>query len=197
VPATIARGAVFAVKAGLKCDSGCLPQHWSLEVRDHDGAKVAGARIGDKPWPETAALYFAEIELRAPDKEGQFGWEVVAPAIVPRRSDDSGKESEHAESRAGLNIRVVPDADHRLTVVAIDRETQQPVQGLKVVVHPYRAMTDENGVAEISLPRGQYRVFVSGKNFFPYRVDGELTSDKTIRAELDVDSGPSDAELWS
>jgi hypothetical protein len=52
-------------------------------------------------------------------------------------------------------------------------------------------------VAELSLPRGQYRLFVSGQSFFPFRSDGELKSDLTIRAELDPDLGPTDAEIWS
>jgi hypothetical protein len=40
-------------------------------------------------------------------------------------------------------------------------------------------------------------VFVSGKNFFPLRLEGELTADLTIDAELEVDREPTDAELWS
>jgi len=203
VPSAIARGESFAIKAGLKCEAECLPENWALEVRNHEGSAIANAVIGDQPWPDTAALYAAEIELVAPDSEGQFGWEVVAPvvkdeqAVAAGQAAAAGDGAGHAEASARFNLSVVPAAECLLTVVAIDRESQQPVSGLKVVIHPYRAVTDERGVAELNLPKGQYRVFVSGQHFFPFRVDGELTSDQTIRAELDVDRGPSDAEMWS
>jgi hypothetical protein len=71
------------------------------------------------------------------------------------------------------------------------------VRGARVVVHPYRAVTDAEGVAELRVPKGAYRLFVSGGDYFPFRSDGEIGADVTIRAELDVDRGPSDAELWS
>ena len=47
------------------------------------------------------------------------------------------------------------------------------------------------------MPKGAYRLFVSGRDRFPFRSDGEIDSDVTIQAELDEDFGPSDAELWS
>ncbi len=84
-----------------------------------------------------------------------------------------------------------------MTVVAIDRESQAPVAGATVVVHPYRAWTDERGVAEIRVPKGRFRLFVSGKSYFPFRRDGKVEADTMIEAELTVDSGLSDADLWS
>jgi hypothetical protein len=58
-------------------------------------------------------------------------------------------------------------------------------------------MTNAEGIAELRVPRGAYRLIVSGRDRFPFRSDGEVGADTTIRAELDVDLGPSDAELWS
>ena len=51
-------------------------------------------------------------------------------------------------------------------------------------------------MAEIELPKGRYRLFVSGKDYLPFRHDTEVDADKTIKAELDADRGPSDADLW-
>jgi hypothetical protein len=84
-----------------------------------------------------------------------------------------------------------------LRVVAIDAASRKPVRGARVVVHPYRAVTDEQGVAELRVPKGAYRLFVSGRDYFPFRSDGEVRADVTIEAELAADRGPSDAELWS
>ncbi|HEX7080387.1 MAG TPA: hypothetical protein VF329_05190 [Gammaproteobacteria bacterium] len=83
-----------------------------------------------------------------------------------------------------------------MTVVAVDRQSGLPVKGARVVAHPYRAVTDERGVAELHVPKGAYRLFVSSRAYFPFRRDAEATADATIRAELEADSGPSDAELW-
>jgi hypothetical protein len=58
-------------------------------------------------------------------------------------------------------------------------------------------MTNLEGIAELKEPKGAYRLFVSGRDRFPFWADGEVYADTTIRAELDLDLGPSDAELWS
>ncbi len=94
-------------------------------------------------------------------------------------------------------MRVVPTPEWLLTVVAIDMERQTPVNGAKVVVHPYTAFTNERGVAEVRIPEGEYRLFVSGQNYFPFRSDGEVKTNVTIRAELALDLELSDADVWS
>lgn len=169
---------------------------WTLEVHDHQGVLLATVTVADEPLSGTEALYPAEVNLTAPDAEGLFRWEVLTPAICVEPTGEDSYAHEHESATTRFNVRAVPEADCRLTVNAIDRETQVAVQGAQVVVHPYRAVTNENGVAELSLPRGHYRLFVSGRDFFPLRLDGELTTDMTIRAELEIDRAPSDAELW-
>jgi hypothetical protein len=188
-PSTIECGERLSIKFGVKCSAECPPDGWALEVRDHEGKKLAGATLSDTPWPDTAALYYTEVNLTAPDTDGLYAWnaEVTAPSLdVP-----------HAGCIVSFGVRVVPTPECVLTVEAIDMESQTPVKGATVVVHPYRAFTDERGVAEVRIPKGQYRLFVSGKNHFPFRRDGEVETDIAIRAELAVDLGLSDADIWS
>lgn len=180
-------------------------------MRDHDGTTLATGAVSEEPWQGTAGLFFAEFEISSPDAVGQFGWEVIAPTADsafrdrdpdPDRDPDLEPDLDRAERRhdqvsARFNLRTVPQGEYKLTLLAIDRASERPVPGLKVVVHPYRTMTDEQGIAELLLPKGSYRLFVSGKNFFPLRLDGELAADLQIRAELEVDREPTDAELWS
>lgn len=192
-PTAVVCGDVFSIKLGVKCSSGCPPDGWLVQVRDHDGGILATTSLGDEPWIGTDALYYAELELRAPDEEALYRWQVLSPACGREDTD----RCRHDQAGAELAIRAVAHPECRLTVVAIDRKSQTPVEGATVVVHPYRARTDERGVAELSVPRGAYRVFVSGRNYIPFRNDGELTKDETIRAELDPDLGLSDAELWA
>lgn len=212
-PPAVECGAKFRVKVGVKCASECRAEGWRLEVHDHDGNALTSASAGEAPWPGTAALYYAELELRAPDIEGLYAWEARVPAIDGGSTDDStgdgtddgtddrgadgGHGRRHEAARASFNVRAVPAPECMLKVVAVDARSQAPVEGAKVVVHPYRAFTDEHGVAELRVPKGEYRLFVSGPDHAPFRSDGEVQADMTIRAELDADLGPSDAELWS
>jgi hypothetical protein len=113
---------------------------------------------------------------------------------------DVGGETDrptHTGTCTRFQIRTVTAPEYLVKVVAVDAESRAPLPGAKVVVHPYRAITDAHGVAEIRVPKGAYRLFVSGRDHFPFRSDGEISADVTIRAELDKDLGPSDAELWS
>ncbi len=188
-PPTVERGKRFGIKLGVKCPSECRPKGWAVDVRDHDGKRQATATLSDAQWPGTATLYYSKAELRAPDAEGLFSWEARAPG--------GGAEVPHAEGTARFGVRVVPPPECRVTVVAVDAERHTPVRGVKVVMHPYRAVTDERGVAEVRVPKGAYRLFVSGPNHVPFRWDGEMTTDVTIKAELALDLEVSDADIWS
>ena len=103
----------------------------------------------------------------------------------------------HAGGRARFGVRVVSAPEWLVTVVAVDAENGAPVEGARVVAHPYRTVTDARGVAELRVPAGEYRLFVSGKGCIPFRFDGEVTADTSIRAELEQDRELSDADIWS
>ena len=189
VPSPIESGETFSVKLGVNCSSECRPDGWTVEVRDQDGERRATVTYGGEPWPGTSALYYAEVELSAPDTDGLHTWEAKALA--------DGLHLPHAEAVAPFGVRVVPAPECLLMVVAVDMESQTPVQGAKVGVHPYKTFTDERGVAEVRIPKGEYRLFVSGKKYFPFRSDGEIKTDVTIKAELAVDRELSDADIWT
>jgi hypothetical protein len=191
-PAAAECGAALRVKVGVKCAAGCCAAGWRVAIRDLQGRTVASAVVGDAPWPGTAALYYVELTLPAPDVEGLHAWEASLEAELA-----AADRPQHAAATARFHVRTVPAPECLVKVVAVDAASRAPVRGARVVVHPYRTVTDEEGVAELRVPKGAYRLFVSGRDYFPFRSDGEVSADVTIRAELDVDRGPSDAELWS
>ena len=84
-------------------------------------------------------------------------------------------------------LRVVGAPDCVVTVRAVDREKQIPIKGACVVMHPYRAVTDENGIAKVRVARGQYDILVSGSQYMPVSTSVEVTADFTTSAELDAD----------
>ncbi len=191
-PPAIERGQRFAVRLGVACSAGCPPAGWAVEVRGHDGELRATSALGDEPWPGTDALYHAEVALTAPDAEGLYTWEAAA-----RTDGADGTDVAHAGGSARFGVRVVSPPACLLTVVALDAESGTPVSGARVVAHPYRAVTDARGVAEIRVPAGEYRLFVSGRRYRPFRFEGDVQADTTIRAELAHEVELSDADIWS
>jgi hypothetical protein len=192
-PAAVECGALLRFKVGLKCAAECCAAGWRVAIRDAEGRSVASAAVGDVAWPGTAALHYAELELRAPDAEGLHAWEAFLEGDAATAAD----HPVHTGASAQFHVRTVPAPQCLVKVVAVDATSQAPVRGARVVVHPYRAVTDAQGVAELRVPKGAYRLFVSGRDHLPFRSDGEVSADVTIRAELEADRGLSDAELWS
>jgi hypothetical protein len=192
-PSAVECGAPLRFKVGVQCAAECRVADWRVAIRDAAGHAVTSVAIGDAPAPGTSAVYFADIEVRAPESEGLHAWE----AAVADCSAAVEGAAPHAGASARFNIRTVPAPECLVKVVAVDAVSRAPVPGARVVVHPYRAVTNADGVAEIRVPKGAYRLFVSGRDYFPFRSDGEVRDDVTIHAELDVDRGPSDAELWT
>ena len=188
-PPAIERGKPFAVKLGLTCPAGCRPAGWAVEVRDQDGETRSTTTLGGEPWPGTDALYHADVTLVAPDAEGLHTWEAAVPT--------DGLAVAHTGCNARFGVRVVSTPDCALTVIATDAESGKPVEGARVVAHPYRTVTDGRGMATLRVPAGEYRLFVSGKGCIPFRFDGEVKADATIRAELAQDVELSDADIWS
>ena len=85
---------------------------------------------------------------------------------------------------ASFTVKVVQPPDHEVTVEAFDRDTQSPVAGAHVLLHPYRAFTDAQGIAKIKVAKGRYSLVVSGFNYVAFRTILDVTGDVATRAEL-------------
>jgi hypothetical protein len=175
LPSAIAAGERFRFKVGVKCSAGCKLAGRKLSIFDHEGAQVAEAQLVDDVWPGTSALYFAEVEALAPLQIGDFEWRVETPG-----SD----EVPHAAGSCSFAVKIVIPPDHEVTVEAFDSEQQTPVKGAHVLLHPYRAFTDESGVARVKVAGGRYTLVVSGFRYVAYEGVVDVTDDVTIRAEL-------------
>jgi len=187
-PAAIECGEQFSIKIGVKCSSECRPDAWVLEVSDHEGENLASVTIGEKVLRDTTALCYTEVQLTAPPSEGLVSWQARASVIDAKIP--------HTECVTSFNVRAVTASECVLAIEAIDHDSQSPVEGAKVVVHPYKAFTNKCGMAEVRVPKGGYTLFVSGKNYFPFRKECDVQSDTAIRAELTVDKELSDADIW-
>ena len=179
VPPTAVAGERFAVSVGARCSDGCDLRGRELSIYDQQGALVGTVILGHDVWPGTEALYFAKVETRAPLEAGNHQWEAKIAGW------DAGLP--HAAGSFPVVVRVVSAPDCEVTVRALDREKRTPIKGARVVMHPYRAVTDENGVAKVRVARGQYDILVSGSRYMPASTSVEVTADIITSAELDAD----------
>ena len=136
-PSAVAAGSRFKFMVGVRCSAGCCLAGHGLAIFDQQGTQVGAAKLGSEIWPETDALYVAEVEAEAPSSTGAHQWEV--------RTTAWDCELPHEAGAAAVSLRVVAPPDCEVTIEAVDREKQTPIKDARVVMHPYRAVTDENG----------------------------------------------------
>jgi hypothetical protein len=180
MPSVVAPGERFKFKIGIKCSAGCKLSGRPFSIFDHEGAQVGAGSLLDEIWPGTTALYFAEVEVEAPRATGAYQWHVET------HRSDSGVP--HEAPSSAFAVKVVGPPDHEVTVEAFDSATQAPIKGAHVLLHPYRALTDERGVAKVNVAKGRYQLFVSGFNYIAHQDIIDVTDDVTTRAELTVEA---------
>jgi hypothetical protein len=167
------------MKVGFKCSGECNLTNGAFGIYDNQGAQVATGTLPGKRWPGTTGLYVAEVELEAPAAEGLYTWSVNGPG------SDVGLP--HAESSFSFGVRVVGHPEYRVTVEVINKASQTPLQDARVVMHPYQALTDQRGVAEVWVAKGVYTLFVSQTRYLTVALPVEVKADMTARAELDLE----------
>ena len=179
IPSAVVAGERFRMKVGIKCSDECDLTNSDVAIYDHQGAQVAARKLPGDHWPGTTGLYVAEVELEAPAGEGLYTWSVKSP-----RSDVG---IPHAEGSISFGVGVVSHPAYLVTVEAVDQVSQMPLMGARVVMHPYKAVTDERGVAEVRVAKGEYKLFVSQTRYLTFGLPVEVTADMTARAELDLE----------
>lgn len=179
IPSAIVAGERFRIKVGMKCSHECHMTHRDFGIYDHEGTLVSTALLPDEQHPGTSGLRVADVELEAPVVAGLYTWTIKNP-----KSDEG---IPHAEGSTSLGIRVVSHPECVVTIEAVDRLSQMPLDGARVVMHPYRAVANERGVAEVHAAKGAYRLFVSQTGYLTISQPVEVTADMTARVELDVE----------
>jgi hypothetical protein len=182
IPSAVVVGERFRMKVGIKCTNECHFSNTDFGIYDHEGAQVARGTLSGDCWPGTTGVYVGEVELEAPPQDGLYMWSAKGP------ESDAGIL--HAEGSISFGVRVVSPPEYLVNVEAVDEVSQKPLSGARVVMHPYKAVTDERGVAQVRVARGAYTLFVSQTNYRTFRLPIEVTADMTARAELDLEPVP-------
>jgi hypothetical protein len=212
VPSAIVVGERFRIKVGMKCSNECDLTDSPFGIYDEglqlgsgirdpgseegsgigdqgskEGRRVATGTLSGETWPGTTGLYVAEVELEAPAAEGLYTWSVKGPSTGLRTGPESDLEIPHAEGSISFGVRVVSHPEYLVRVETVDQASQTPLSGARVVMHPYKAVTDERGIAEVRVAKGAYKLFVSQSRYLTFGLPVEVEADMTTRAELCVE----------
>lgn len=179
VPTGVPAGERFPAHVGIRCASGELLTGEAFRILDHEGTELATGRVGDEPWPGTTALAYASVELPAPAPEGSYTWQV--------RTEASDRVTPHEAGSASFRVKVTPRPECRVRVETSDQSTGEPLEGLHVLMHPFRAVTDADGVAMLDVPKGSYTVHVSGRRYVPFHEPLDVSDDATVTAQLELE----------
>jgi hypothetical protein len=182
IPPAVTAGTRFSARVGVKCTCGCSLAGQPFTIHDESGNELTADTLGAEIWPQTDALYTAEVELPAASVAGRHTWEV--------RFDPADLALPHEASTGQFGVIFTPPAEHVVKVEAIDRDTEEPLAGAIVTMHPYRALTDARGVAELRVPKGAYTLFVSARRHVSDRANVEVTGDLATRAALAIEVKP-------
>jgi len=181
-PSAVVVGERFRMKVGIKCPSECDLTNRDFGIYDHEGTQVASGTLTGDRWPGTSGLYVAELVLEAPAREGLYTWSV--------RGQGSDVGILHSEGFISFGVRVVSPPQCLVTVEAVDKDNQTPLSGARVVMHPYKAVTDERGIAEVRVAKGAYKLFVTQTMYLTFGLSVEVTADLKARVELDLEPVP-------
>jgi hypothetical protein len=145
----VAAGGTFSVKVGAKSSGGCALDGRRIEVRDGD-AVVASGILGEAPWPGSSALFWTEIEMRAPTQPGTVA--------LTARFDAAALDEPHRGATSPFHVYVVAKPKHTLTVKVTAGGA--PIAEAYIRLGPYRATTDASGVARVKMAKGGYELVV-------------------------------------
>jgi len=183
VPSPIAIGDEFKIKVGVKCSAECNLTGKEIEIYDHEGVKVATGTLGDVPWSDETALSCAEVELKAPSIERRYRWTVRFP--------EPELEVPHKKASCTFAFGTAMQPEHVVTIEVIDKDTKTPIKNARVSLRPhiyrgstYMSHTDEGGVARVSVPKGDYQLYILGDDKEIFKPTVKVASDVTIKAEL-------------
>jgi hypothetical protein len=184
----VVAGRPFAFKAGAKSLGDRPLTGAELEVVDESGARIGSGCLGEHPWEGTSALYWTEIQAVAPASEGEVNWSV---RFAAREAD-----LPHTPSLAVLTFLTVRPPDHTLTITVVDKDTAAPIPHAHVRMGIYRAETDENGFAMLSVPAGTYdlKTWITAHETTPETLD--VTTNMSLRLEAVAIPEEDPAARW-
>jgi hypothetical protein len=186
VPSSVQIGGRFTIAVGVKSLGACALGGARIEIRDDGGAVAGEGKLDETPLPGTDALYWTEIALPGPRKEGPRHWSVEFAAIDVALP--------HVPSSLQFGFIAVRPPEHRVAVTVTESDGAAPVEGAQVALGPYRAATGKAGTAHIDVPAGTYNLAIWKSGFEAASRTVEIAADATMYFE--VTRLPEELTAW-
>jgi hypothetical protein len=178
VPSPIVIAHPFRIQVGATCSSGCDLSGKDIQILDETGTSIAHAKLGLTPWDGTRALYWTEVDLVAPAKEGSTSRSITFAPTELRLP--------HGGASARFGFETVKPPQHSVAVKVVQKDAGTPVEDAQVRLGVYFAYSDASGVATVAMPRGTYSLDVLKSGFeAPSRVL-DVCDDVTVEVEVAV-----------
>jgi len=182
-PLVIARSTTL--KIGIACPSGCSLSGTIIDIRDEEGSTIASGHLGSEPWPDTLALYWVELDVAAPETEGTHAWSIHAIS----------QDSVHPPLESIVRLVTSRPPEHRVTLEVIEQGSGGPLAGVELRVGPFRAATDDRGIACIDVPGGVYEVCAWKIGHDLFTTTTHVAADMSMQVEIAVTLLP-DQPYW-
>jgi hypothetical protein len=176
VPSPVRKADRFTITVGAKSSGACALAGANIEIRDETGAPVGKGTLRDTPWPGTDALYWTQIALAGPSREGLQCWSAAFAA--------TDLEPPHLGSSAEFSFTAVKPPEHHVAVTVTESDVAAPVEETQIALGPYRAATDKTGMAHIEVPAGTYDLAVWKSGFAAASRTVEIAADASVQFEL-------------
>jgi len=188
IPSPAVMGKAFEIKAGAKSAGDFKLSGRAIEVCDEAGAVLARGCLGDAPWPGTTGLYWAQLRLSAPEREGPCAWSVRFAA--------TDIELPHDGATSKFSVAVTRPAEHRLTVKVTEKDTANPVEDAEIRLGLYRAITGPAGMAAVEVPKGTYDLVVWKVGYDVPILSTEVDADRMVEVEATVVPEEDPDAIW-
>ena len=173
-PSPVVIGETFRLKVGLQCSAGCATLRTEqIEIHDEADAVVAGATLSATPWPQTDALYWAEVTVTAPDRIGQHTWTV--------KFSPSQQPLPHSEAAFAFGFITDSPPEHVVIVEVVEEGTEKPLENARLRLGAYRQSTDATGLTQFAVPRGEHELSIWMAGYAASARTLDVRSDARIR----------------
>ena len=178
VPSPIMIDHPLRIRVGATCSAGCNLSGKEIHIFDETGVSVARATLGATPWEGTRALYWTDVDLVAPAKEGSTLRSITFAPTELRLP--------HGQASARFGFETVKPPQHSVAVKVVQKDAGTPIEDAQIRLGVYFAYSDSNGVAKVAMPEGTYSLDVLKTGYeAPSRVL-DVSDDVTVEVEVVV-----------
>jgi hypothetical protein len=176
IPEAVAAGERFTIKVGARSSAGTSLAGGRIELRDASGAVIACSCLGAAVWPGTSALFWADVELRAPAAPGRHA--------LSAHFDSGEMDPPHGDASFRFDVTVVEPPEHTVTVKVAEKGTAAPVADAQLRLGPHRALTDESGRAAMRSAKGRLDLRVWKAGYEAPMVAIDIDHDTVVHVEV-------------